>query len=75
LMFGMSPLLGSMPNVAVNLQKHCFEHLRLKAEEWVEAELFKHGDRPLVADRVGAQDLVESAQGAQIGQRRLDMGL
>jgi hypothetical protein len=41
LMFGMSPLLGSMPNVAVNLQKHCFEHLRLKAEEWVEAELFK----------------------------------
>jgi hypothetical protein len=41
LMFGMSPLLGSMPNVAINLQKHCFEHLRLKAEEWVEAELFK----------------------------------
>jgi len=41
LMFGMSPLLASMPNVAVNLQKHCFEHLRLKAEEAVEADLFK----------------------------------
>lgn len=41
LMFGMSPLVGSMPNVAVNLQKHCFEHIRLKAEEDVEAELFR----------------------------------
>lgn len=41
LMFGMSPLIASMPNVAVNLQKHCFDHIRLKAEEWTEAELFK----------------------------------
>jgi hypothetical protein len=41
LMFGMSPLIGSMPNVAVNLQKHCFDHLRLKAEEATEAELFQ----------------------------------
>jgi hypothetical protein len=41
LMFGMAPLVGSMPNVAVNLQKHCFDHLRLKAEEATEAELFQ----------------------------------
>ena len=41
LMFGMSPLVGTMPNVATTLQKHCFDHLRLKAEEWTEAELFK----------------------------------
>lgn len=41
LMFGMSPLMASMPNVAVNLQKHCFDHLRLKAEEATEAELFQ----------------------------------
>jgi hypothetical protein len=41
LMMGMSPLVQSMPNVSVNLQKHVFEHIRLKAEEEVEAELFR----------------------------------
>jgi hypothetical protein len=41
LMFGMSPMLSGMPQVAVNLQKHIFEHIRLKAEEATEAELFQ----------------------------------
>ena len=41
LMFGLSPLVGTMPNVATTLQKHCFDHLRLKAEEWTETELFR----------------------------------
>ncbi len=41
LMFGMSPIVGALPNVAIILQKHCFEHIRLKAEEDVEAELFQ----------------------------------
>jgi hypothetical protein len=41
LMFGMSPMLQSMPNVAVNLQKHIFDHITVKAEEDVEAELFR----------------------------------
>jgi hypothetical protein len=41
IMMGLSPLVGGMPNVAVNLQKHIFEHIRLKAEEDTEAELFK----------------------------------
>jgi hypothetical protein len=41
LLFGMSPMLQGMPNVAVNLQKHIFDHIRLKAEEDTEAELFK----------------------------------
>jgi len=41
LMFGMSPIVGGMPQVAVNLQKHVFDHIRLKAEETVEAELFQ----------------------------------
>ena len=41
LMFGMSPILQSMPNVAVNLQKHIFDHITVKAEEDVEAELFR----------------------------------
>jgi hypothetical protein len=30
-----------MPQVAVTLQKHIFEHIRLKAEEATEAELFQ----------------------------------
>jgi len=41
LMFGLSPMLQGMPNVAVTLQKHIFDHIRLKAEEEVEAELFQ----------------------------------
>jgi hypothetical protein len=41
LLFGMSPTVASMPQVAVNLQKHIFEHIRLKAEEATEAELFQ----------------------------------
>ena len=41
IMMGLSPLVQGMPNVAVTLQKHIFDHIRLKAEEDVEAELFK----------------------------------
>ena len=41
IMFGMSPMVGSMPQVATTLQKHIFEHIRLKAEEATEAELFQ----------------------------------
>jgi hypothetical protein len=41
LMFGMSPIVGAMPNVGIILQKHIFDHITKKAEEWVEAELFK----------------------------------
>ena len=41
IMMGLSPMVQAMPNVAVNLQKHIMEHIKLKAEEEVEAELFK----------------------------------
>lgn len=41
LMQGLSPLIGANPIAANNLQKHILEHVRLKAEEDVEAELFK----------------------------------
>lgn len=41
MMFGMSAILQQMPAVAVTLQKHVFDHVRLKAEEFVEAELFR----------------------------------
>jgi hypothetical protein len=41
LMMGLSPLLQSQPVSAMELQKHILDHIRLKAEEDVEAELFK----------------------------------
>jgi hypothetical protein len=47
LMMGMSPLLQSNPIAAAMLQRHVLEHLRLKAEEDVEAELFtQYGTDP-----------------------------
>jgi hypothetical protein len=41
ILFGLSPMMQSMPNVAVTMQKHIFEHISIKAEEEVEAELFR----------------------------------
>ena len=41
LMLGMSPMLQANPMAAMELQKHILDHIRLKAEEDVEADLFK----------------------------------
>jgi hypothetical protein len=41
LLFMMAPMVAGMPQVAVNMTKHIFEHIRLKAEEATEAELFQ----------------------------------
>ena len=41
LMMGFSPMLQANPMAAVELQQHILDHLRLKAEEDVEAELFR----------------------------------
>lgn len=41
ILFGLSPVVGAMPNVGITLQKHIFDHITKKAEEFVEAELFK----------------------------------
>jgi hypothetical protein len=41
LIMGLSPMLAQIPQAAMTLQKHILEHVRLKAEEDVEAELFK----------------------------------
>jgi hypothetical protein len=47
LVMGMSPILQTMPQSILALQKHILEHVRLKAEEDVEAELFKqYGSDP-----------------------------
>lgn len=41
LIMGMSPMLQANPIATMALQKHILEHIRLKAEEDVEADLFK----------------------------------
>jgi hypothetical protein len=41
LMMGMSPILQANPMSAAELQKHVLEHIRLRAEEDMEVELFK----------------------------------
>jgi hypothetical protein len=47
LSMGMSPILQTMPQAITSLQKHILEHVRLKAEEDTEAELFKlYGNDP-----------------------------
>ena len=41
LMMGMSPSIQANPMAAMELQQHVLEHLRIKAEEDVEVDLFK----------------------------------
>lgn len=42
LIMGMSPMMGANPLAAQVLQQHILEHIRLKAEEFVEAEIFRN---------------------------------
>jgi hypothetical protein len=47
LMMGLSPMLQAQPMAAMTLQKHILDHVRLKAEETAEAELFmQYGNDP-----------------------------
>jgi hypothetical protein len=41
ILFGLSPIVGAMPQVGMTLLKHIFDHITKKAEEFVEAELFR----------------------------------
>jgi len=47
LIMGLSPILGAIPIASATLQKHVFEHVRIKAEEETEAEIFmNYGSDP-----------------------------
>ena len=69
ILFGLSPMMQGMPNVAVTLQKHIFDHIRLKAEEEVEAELFQQygtdPDRLVSSLQREAMIAIKVAQGFQ----------
>jgi hypothetical protein len=69
IMFGLNPMMQGMPNVAVTIQKHIFDHIRLKAEEEVEADLFRqYGTDPdsmISALQREAMVAIKVAQGYQ----------
>jgi hypothetical protein len=53
LLQGMSPVVQANPMAAMNLTKHILEHVRLKAEEQVEAQIFEQygpENREIVSD-------------------------
>ena len=69
LMMGLSPILSSQPLSAISLQKHILEHVRLKAEEDTEAELFmQYGSDPdmmISAIQKEGMIAIKCAQGMQ----------
>jgi hypothetical protein len=42
LIMGMTPMMGANPLAAQLLQQHILEHVRIKAEEFVEADIFRN---------------------------------
>jgi hypothetical protein len=66
LMMGLSPILQTNPMAAMVLQQHILDHVRLKAEEDVEADLFKlYGTDP---DRMVSQIQKEGMVAIKVAQ-------
>ena len=71
LMMGLSPILQSNPMSAMMLQRHILDHVRIKAEEDVEADLFKaYGVDP---DRMVSQIQKEGMVALRIAQYMKDV--
>jgi hypothetical protein len=71
LMMGLSPILQSNPIAAMTLQRHILDHVRIKAEEDVEADLFKaYGTDP---DRMVSQIQKEGMVALRIAQYMKDV--
>jgi hypothetical protein len=71
LIMGMSPLVQGNPLAAVELQKHVMEHVRLKAEEDAEAELFRqYGSDP---DRMVSDMQREAMVSLNVAQYLMDV--
>jgi hypothetical protein len=71
LIMGMSPLVQGNPLAAVELQKHVMEHVRLKAEEDAEAELFRqYGSDP---DRMVSDMQREAMISLNVAQYMMDV--
>jgi hypothetical protein len=71
LIMGLSPLVQGNPLAAVELQKHVMEHVKLKAEEDAEAELFRqYGSDP---DRMVSDMQREAMISLNIAQYLMDV--
>jgi hypothetical protein len=71
LMMGLSPILQANPMSAMMLQRHILDHVRIKAEEDVEADLFKaYGTDP---DRMVSQIQKEGMVALRIAQYMKDV--
>jgi hypothetical protein len=71
LIMGLSPLVQGNPLAAVELQKHVMEHVKLKAEEDAEAELFRqYGSDP---DRMVSDMQREAMISLNIAQYMMDV--
>ena len=83
LVFGSSPTVASSPQIAIELQKHVMEHVKIQAEEQAQAAVMQQmqgqqmqGDQSLQIEGLKAQFIAQgmqrvkelSAQVAQIGQ-------
>ena len=67
LVFGTSPAVGGMPAVAMAMQKHVMEHVKLQAEEQAMVQLQQAGPMPAEQQEMQYQALVAQgvAQGLQ----------
>ena len=71
LIMGLSPLVQGNPLAAVELQKHVMEHVKLKAEEDAEAQLFReYGSDP---DRMVSDMQREAMVSLNIAQYLMDV--
>ena len=71
LMMGLSPILQANPMSAMMLQRHILDHVRIKAEEDVEADLFKaYGTDP---DRMVSSIQKEGMVALRIAQYMKDV--
>ena len=69
LVFASSPMIGGMPPVAMSMQKHVMEHVKLQAEEQAMMQLQQAG--PMPADQQEMQYQAIVAQGVAQGLQQV----
>jgi hypothetical protein len=69
LVFASSPMISGMPPVAMSIQKHVMEHVKLQAEEQAMAQMAQAGPVPVEQQEMQMQALV--AQGIAQGMQQL----
>jgi hypothetical protein len=69
LVFASSPMIGGMPPVAMSIQKHVMEHVKLQAEEQAMAQMAQAGPVPVEQQEIQMQALI--AQGIAQGMQQL----